>query len=247
MHKTEERLGFKPRFGALDAAFDAFYVYAYFSQEQRDIEGFAAVPFSEKGGKKVTDRSFSPDGLPICKAGLPMPLKFAFTDHTSALIEHERGRYVCPLLNPTKTAPACPVQHKLWRKGGCTAQMPTSVGARLRYTLDRDSDLYKQVYNQRTAVERINSQAVALGIERPHLRNVNAIANLNTLIYTLINLRFLQRLCLSSSRRAIQMLESGRQIPACHHARRRRRHRRPARRAASLQARTRLGRVLGQL
>jgi len=32
------------------------------------------------------------------------------------------------------------------------------------------------LYNQRTAVERINAQAVALGIERPHLRNGAAIA-----------------------------------------------------------------------
>lgn len=31
-------------------------------------------------------------------------------------------------------------------------------------------------------------------IERPHWRNGQAIANQNTLIYTLINLRFLQRL-----------------------------------------------------
>ncbi len=72
--------------------------------------------------------------------------------------------------------------------------MPTSIGARLRYTLDRQSDEYKAAYNQRTAVERINSQALALGIERPHLRNGHAIAHQNTLIYVLINLRFLQRL-----------------------------------------------------
>jgi len=50
------------------------------------------------------------------------------------------------------------------------------------------------MYKQRTAVERINSQAVALGIERPHLRNGAAITNLNTLIYTLINLRLFHRL-----------------------------------------------------
>lgn len=72
--------------------------------------------------------------------------------------------------------------------------MPVSIGARLRYTLDRESDEYKSLYRQRTAVERINSQAVALGIERPHWRNRQAIANQNTLIYLLINLRFLQRL-----------------------------------------------------
>jgi len=72
--------------------------------------------------------------------------------------------------------------------------MSTSIGARLRYTLDRESQLYQDIYKQRTAVERINSQAVDWGIERPHLRNGQAIANLNTLIYTLINLHFLQRL-----------------------------------------------------
>jgi hypothetical protein len=33
-----------------------------------------------------------------------------------------------------------------------------------------------------------------LGIERPKLRNGQAIANLNTLIYVLINLRALQRI-----------------------------------------------------
>ena len=70
--------------------------------------------------------------------------------------------------------------------------MPTSIGARLRYTLDRDGQAYKEIYKQRSATERINSQAKALGIERPHLRNGQAIANLNTLIYVLINLRLLQ-------------------------------------------------------
>ena len=196
MQQTEQRLGFKPRFGTFDAAFDAWYVYAYFSatSDGSPTQGFAAVPFSEKGGKSLTHRRFSPHGLPLCKAGLPMPLKFAFTDRTSCLVEHERGKYVCPLLFPHPSATACPVHHPLWKRGGCTAMMPTSIGARLRYTLDRDSAAYKLIYNQRTAVERINSQAVALGIERPHLRNGKAIANQNTLIYLLINLRFLHRL-----------------------------------------------------
>ena len=34
----------------------------------------------------------------------------------------------------------------------------------------------------------------ALGIERPHLRNQQAITNRNTLIYILINLRALHRI-----------------------------------------------------
>ena len=104
-------------------------------------------------------------------------------------------KYVCPLRQPQPTPnDACPVEHERWAKGGCTAMMPTCAGARLRYQLDRNSQGYQTLYNQRTATERINSQALALGIERPHLRRQSAIANQNTLIHVLINLRALQRI-----------------------------------------------------
>jgi hypothetical protein len=64
---------------------------------------------------------------------------------------------------------------------------------RVRHELDRESEAYKDVFRQRTATERINSQALELGIERPKLRNGQAITNINTLIYVLINLRAYHR------------------------------------------------------
>ncbi|MFO7632293.1 MAG: hypothetical protein R6W76_07135, partial [Caldilinea sp.] len=47
------------------------------------------------------------------------------------------------------------------------ATLPTSVGNRVRHQLDRESQAFKRIYNQRSACERINSQALDLGIERP--------------------------------------------------------------------------------
>ncbi len=120
-----------------------------------------------------------------------MPLRYTFWSKTT-LIQHQRGRYVCPLLFPEQTGATCPIDHHNWPKG-CTTTIPTSIGARIRYQLDRNSQAYQQVYKQRTASERINSQAVALGIEHPKLRNGQAITNQNTLIYVLINLRALHR------------------------------------------------------
>jgi hypothetical protein len=188
MAQTTQRLGRRPRFGAFDKAFDAFYVYQYFAE----AGGFAAVPLVPKGRADL--RQFSPAGLPLCAAGLAMPLKCAFTDRTTTLVVHERGKYVCPLVWPTRQPTAvCPVAHANWPTG-CTAMMPTCAGTRIRYQLDREGPAYKAVYKQRTADERINSQAVALGIERPHLRRQSAITNQNTLIYVLINLRTLQRI-----------------------------------------------------
>ncbi|BCL79220.1 hypothetical protein ccbrp13_16850 [Ktedonobacteria bacterium brp13] len=63
----------------------------------------------------------------------------------------------------------------------------------MRALLDRSSPLYKAIYTQRTSCERINSQAQALGIERPKVHNQRSVANLNTLIYLVINVRALVR------------------------------------------------------
>lgn len=190
MEQVERRLGFRPRYGALDAGFDAFYVYDFFNSDAHD--GFAAVPFSEKGVKTVR-RQFDEEGLPLCAAGLSMPLKFTYNDRTTAIIPYRRAKHICPLLHPEPTGESCPIQHKKWAKGGCATHLAATPGSRIRHQLDRESEKYKTIYAQRTAVERIFSQAKALGIERPKLRNQRSIANQNTLIYLLINLRMMQR------------------------------------------------------
>lgn len=197
MALTEENLGRKPKSGALDAGFDAWFVHEYF----HDAGGFAAVPWADRPDHH---KQFDDQGLPLCAAGLSMPLKSTFFKRSNCLVPHQCARYACPLLFEQQRAAAqgedgdemaaCPIDHANWeKKGGCITTLPTSIGNRLRHELDRKSDVYKQLYRQRTATERINSQAVNLGIERPKLRNQAAIANQNTLLYVLINLRALQR------------------------------------------------------
>ena len=163
MTALERRLGHPPRFGAFDAAFDAFYIYEYFP----NAAGFAAVPLTERG--RQGQRTFSHEGLPVCQAGLPMPLRYTFQCRTT-LIPHQRGRYGCPLRFPQPTGQVCPVNHKNWAKHGCVTTLATSPGARIRYQIDRDSQRYKQVYKQRTATERVNSQAVEFGTLAPALQ-----------------------------------------------------------------------------
>jgi hypothetical protein len=186
MDQVKARLGRKPRFGTWDKAFDAHYVYDYFHQ----AGGLAAVPYVEKRGGK---RQFSPDGAPLCAAGLPMTLQFTY-QHNSDLVPHERGKYRCPLLFPSVTGEGCPTNDAHFSKGGCTSTIAMSEGARIRHQLDRESEQYKRLFALRTMVERINSQAEALNMLRPKLRRGSAIANRNTLTYVLINLRALQRL-----------------------------------------------------
>lgn len=110
MNETERRLGFRPRY--FDKAYDAFYIYAYFHRPGTSWRSaFAAVP--RKRGKP---RQFDAEGLPLCKAGLPMPLKSTFINCTS-YVEHERGRYGCPLRYPEVVADACPIREPALGKG----------------------------------------------------------------------------------------------------------------------------------
>ena len=188
MQQVESRLGRRPRFGTWDAAYDAHYVYEYFHQ----AGGFAAVPFNP--GRKCAKRQFAPDGAPLCAAGLAMPRLFTYLDRTSSLIPHTREKCGCPLLHPSASGQSCPIGDVHFEKGGCTTTLAADQGARIRHTLDRESEEYKQLYAKRTMVERINSQAEALGILHPKLRRGRAIANANTLTYVLINLRALSRI-----------------------------------------------------
>jgi len=59
----------------------------------------------------------------------------------------------------------------------------------MHMTLDRTAPLCKAIYTQRTSAGRISSQAQALGIERPKVHSGRSVANLNTLIYLVINVR----------------------------------------------------------
>lgn len=174
-------LGQPPRNVTADAAFDAWYVY----QRCAEVGGLAAIPRNERRPGAARDAA----GQPICAQGLVMT--------PGVVYAHERGypaqRYRCPLLHPSPSGQSC--DHPAFAAGrGCTAVVNLSLGGQQRQTLDRQSTAYADLYRQRTSVERINSQATALGIERPRLRRLASVARRNSLIYVVINLRALHRL-----------------------------------------------------
>jgi hypothetical protein len=179
--RTVATLGFFPTHITADAAFDAWYIY----ETMVHRGGIAAVPL-----KQLSKTPFArlPDGTPRCPIGLPM--------HPTKQFNHTYGyraqRFQCPLLFPHKTGETC--DHEQFTKGkGCVKDVNWEQGGIQRVTLDRESPLYKCVYRQRTSAERGNSQSKAAGLERPKVRNIHSVRNLNTLTYLLINAHALQR------------------------------------------------------
>jgi hypothetical protein len=164
-----------------DAAFDAWYVYDVAARHG----GIGAIPKNQHGHPPVER---DPDGVPLCAKGLRM--------HPTFTHKHPNGykaqRYRCPLLHPEQTGETC--DHEQFKKGkGCVKDINIEPGGIMRATLDRTSPFYKVIYNQRTSCERINSQGKELLIERPKVRNIRSVRNLNTLIYLVINVRALNR------------------------------------------------------
>jgi hypothetical protein len=179
--RTVQTLGRAPTNVAADAAFDAWHIY----QTCATRGGMAAIPLNTRGHPAPHQH---PDGRPLCPIGLPMHPSYTFL-HPDG---YRAQLYRCPLLFPTRTAQLC--DHEQFRKGpGCVKYLNIELGGQMRRRLDRGSAAYQQVYRQRTAAERINSQAKALGIERPKVRNSSSVRNLNTLTYIVINVRALAR------------------------------------------------------
>ncbi len=180
--RTVATLGFRPPNVTADAAFDAWHIY----ETCTDQGGMAAIPLNTRG-HPLPQRL--PDGTPLCPAGRAMSPSSPF-DHTDGYRAQE---FRCPLLHPRPTVHVC--DHEQFVKGpGCVKYINIEAGGLNRVLLDRDSAAYKDIYRQRTCAERINSQAKALGIERPKVRNTHSVRTLNTLTYIVINAQALARI-----------------------------------------------------
>jgi Transposase DDE domain len=179
--RTGATLGGRPCNVTADAAFDAWHIYQTCARHG----GIAAIPLNLRGHPPPQRRS---DGTPRCPKGLALSPSYIFA-HTDGSRAQE---FRCPLLHPQPTPQTC--DHEQFAKGrGCVKHINIEAGGLMRVLLDRDSTAYKDLYRQRTAAERINAQATALGIERPKVRNSASVRNLNTLTYIVINVQALQR------------------------------------------------------
>jgi hypothetical protein len=188
--RTVATLGAAPRNITADAAFDAWHIY----QTCAVHGGIAAIPLNTRGHLPPQRQ---PDGTPLCPKGFVMSPSYVFA-HTDGYRAQE---FRCPLLHPQPTTQMC--DHEQFAKGpGCVKHINIEAGGLMRVLLNRDSAAYKDLYRQRTAAERINAQAKALGIERPKVRNSASVHNLNTLTYIVINVQALERAQAAKARAA---------------------------------------------
>lgn len=167
-------LGACPRNLTADAAFDAWSVY----ETVIPTGGIAAIAPNRRGPAPPR----SPEGHPLCDRVLPMQPTRQGRHEDGYRVQH----YGCPLRGGS-------CDHAQFARGGCRKRINLEAGGQLRATIDRTDPAYRAIYRQRTSVERIFSQAKALGLERPNVRTQAAVERLATLIAITINLRLIAR------------------------------------------------------
>lgn len=174
-------LGHFPLPVTADAPYDACYVY----QTCAHRDGIGAMPLNPHGHP---DGPRDHDGGPFGPIGLRMHPTYRFA-HSKG---YQAPRYRCPPLLPERTGQTC--EHEPFIKDkGCVKDLNIAKGGLMRAMLDRSSPLYHVVYCQRTSAEPINSQAKALGSERPKVHQGPSVQRLNTLTSLLINAKALAR------------------------------------------------------
>lgn len=107
---------------------------------------------------------------------------------STILVTIGRNRSAIPCC---RWSPGIPAREQFAKGPGCVKYLNIEAGRRMRAELDRQSENYKAPYRQRTAGELINSQATALGIERPRVHQQHSVRTLK-LPYLVINARAVQ-------------------------------------------------------
>jgi hypothetical protein len=144
---------------ALDKGHDAIGIYNYFLQKSIPT----AIPLNNRGKANPykEEMRMSPNGKPLCKGGLEM----RYHGYDKKKMRH---CYNCPVKRPTRTngnyhfvshVEECP--HKALCNPESTmgpiVYISSKDNPRLYPQITRDSDRYKELYNDRGVTERSNS------------------------------------------------------------------------------------------
>jgi len=166
-----------------DAGYDAKDLYD-FIVEQLQCQAF--IPINPRNSQG--DKQFSPNGSPLCEAGLTMKSHGIITEP-----KRTRIKYRCPLKLNHQLAEqyptGCPINHSRYTEAkqyGCTKYVDITDDARAR--VPRDSSTYKQTYNLRTEVERYFSRLGDREVEQTTHYQMRAIKNQMTIAHLSLSL-----------------------------------------------------------
>lgn len=171
MLQTVKELSLPIRFVAGDAEYDTEAILCCIAKELKAQPIVAHNPRSS-GNVTYTIRS----GKVYCAADLPMAHRGKFTPKVSGITYRE---YSCPLhwrKRFQRRYLLCPIGHpKFLKQKGCNVliRLTPSIRTQIPY----GTDLFKDIYSKRTAIERTYSRLLTITMQNPTVRGLKAIKN----------------------------------------------------------------------
>lgn len=166
-----------------DAGYDEKDLYDFIVSQ---LKCQAFIPINPRNTQH--DKQFSPNGHPICEAGIEMKSNGIINEP-----KRTRIKYRCPLkVNHkfTEQYPTgCPINHSKFFEGkqyGCTKYVDITDDARAR--VPRDSITYQQTYKLRTEVERYFSRLGDRELEQTTHYKMRSIKNQMTIAHLSLSL-----------------------------------------------------------
>lgn len=168
---TNQWFSLKETYFIGDKAYDTKDIHNFI---RYDLDGHAFIPLNPRNSK---EKKMLNDSNVICEAGLAM-----HKDGKQYFDSYIKQKFCCPF-RTKKDDSLCPCKHPKYFNGkknrGCTSYI--TIGTDYRASINRESIFFKKIYALRTESERYNSRWKNLNLEKPTVRNINSIANLNTL------------------------------------------------------------------
>lgn len=163
-----------------DAAYDERAFYNFIVDE---LKGQPFIPINRRN--KQPDKTFGPNNLPLCDAGLEMKPAGTWTEGLRT-----RKKFRCPIKASKKFAekhPAgCPTDHQRSDGYGCTKYLDVTDDARAR--VPRESLFYKRIFNLRTEVERYFARLGDRECEQTTHYKMRAVKNQMTIAHLSLSL-----------------------------------------------------------
>ena len=172
IQQTQQQFALNIEIVLADAYYDAEDLLRFIIKELR---AEAIIPRQTRNTKQSSKYQVK-DGKIICEADLPMYRKGKMRPKRTGILYQQ---YSCPVVYDPKTKRqliTCPVFHPKFFDGkGCNALIRLEPS--IRAEIDYDSKHFKELYNKRTAVERVFARLLAIAMQNPTVRGFQANRN----------------------------------------------------------------------
>jgi hypothetical protein len=172
IRQTQQQLALNIEIIMADANYDAEDVLKFIIKE---LGAEAIIPRQPRNAKQSSPYQVK-DGRIICEADLPMYRRGKMRPKRTGILYQQ---YSCPVVYDPKIKRqliACPAFHPKFFEGkGCNALIRLEPS--IRAEIDYDSKHFKELYNRRTAVERVFARLLAIAMQHPTVRGLNANQN----------------------------------------------------------------------